>query len=65
MSATDVEAAMSKMSDEDYELMLMDFSASTARLKRVHYISYLFNRQNEAGFHKLFDDTLVDIANYT
>lgn len=64
MSAADVEAAMSKMSDEDYELMLMDFSASTARLKRVHYISYLFNRQNEAGFHKLFDDTLVDIANY-
>lgn len=63
-SATEVEAALLKMSDGDYELTLMDFGASIARLKREHYISYLFNRQNEEGFHTLFDDTLVDIANY-
>ncbi|WP_308638985.1 HsdM family class I SAM-dependent methyltransferase [Paenibacillus silvisoli] len=64
LSATDLEIIMSKMSEDDYELMLMDFAASTARLKREHYISYLFNRQNEVGFHTLFDNTLVDIANY-
>ena len=55
---------MTAMSEDDYEGMLMDFSASTARLKREHYISYLFNRQNNEGFHTLFDETLVDIANY-
>lgn len=63
-SASEIEAAMTAMSEDDYEGMLMDFSASTARLKREHYISYLFNRQNNEGFHTLFDETLVDIANY-
>lgn len=64
MTAAEVESAMSAMSEDEYELMLLDFGAATARLKREHYISYLFNRQNEDGFHTLFDDTLVDIANY-
>ena len=52
------------MSEDDYELALLDFGAATARLKREHFISYLFNRQNQDGFHKLFDDTLVDISNF-
>lgn len=64
MAAPDVEAALNKMTDDDYELMLMDFGAATARLKRKHFISHLFNRQNEQDFHKLFDETLVDIANF-
>lgn len=64
MTAVEVEAAMSKLTDDDYELMLFDFGAATAKLKKEHYISYLFNRQNEDDFHKLFDDTLVEIANY-
>lgn len=64
MTAAEVESAMSAMPDYDYELMLLDFGAATARLKREHYISYLFNRQNEEDFHTLFDDTLVDISNY-
>lgn len=63
-NASEIETAMTAMSEDDYEAMLMDFSASTARLKREHYISYLFNRQNEVDFHTLFDNTLVDIANY-
>lgn len=62
-TSVEIESAMSAMSEDDYELMLLDFGASTARLKREHYISYLFNRQNEDDFHKLFDDTLVDISN--
>lgn len=64
MTATEVESAMSAMPDDDYELMLLDFGAATARLKREHYISYLFNHQNEDNFHTLFDDTLIDISNY-
>ncbi len=63
-SASEIESAMTTMSEDDYEAMLMDFSASTARLKREHYISYLFNRQNKEGFHTLFDETLLDVANY-
>jgi type I restriction enzyme M protein len=64
MTTAEVEAAMMEMSEDDYELMLMDFGGSTAKLKKNHYISYLFNRKNQDDFHKLFDDTLIDIANY-
>lgn len=64
MTAVEVESAMFAMPDDDYELMLLDFGAATARLKREHYISYLFNHQNEDNFHTLFDNTLVDISNY-
>lgn len=64
MTASEAEVAMGKMSDDEYELMLLSLNAATARLKREHYISYLFNRQNETDFHKLFDETLVDIANF-
>ncbi|MBP2663599.1 MAG: type restriction enzyme protein [Firmicutes bacterium] len=64
MSAAEVEAALSAMPEDDYELMLMDFSASTARLKKDHYISYLFNHKNQENFYKMLDNTLVDIANY-
>ena len=64
MSAAEVERAMSAMTDDAYELMLMDFGAATARLKKEHYISYLFNRKNQDNFHTLFDSTLIDIANY-
>ena len=64
MPSAEVEAALSAMPEDDYELMLMDFSAATARLKKEHYISHLFNRKNQDDFHMLFDNTLVDIANY-
>lgn len=64
MTAFEAEAAMNTMSENEYELMLLSLNAATARLKREHYISYLFNRQNEQDFHKLFDETLVDIANF-
>ena len=69
-----VESALAAMSEDQYEMLLMMLGGSTAKLKKTHYISYLFNHQNDdtmrkAGdipypFHELFDDTLVDIANY-
>lgn len=64
MTTVEVETAMSEMSEDDYELMLMDFGGATAKLKREHYISYLFNHKHDTDFHKLFDETLIDIANY-
>lgn len=72
--AENVEAALSAMPDEDYEMMLMMLGGNVAKLKKNHYISYLFNHQNDDSmkkadgtpypFYELFDDTLVDIANY-
>jgi type I restriction enzyme M protein len=54
--------------------MTMMLGGDTARLKKTHFISYLFNHQNDETmckadgspypFHELFDNTLVDIANY-
>lgn len=44
------------------ELTDMRLGANVARLKPEHFLSYLFNRQQEAGFAKRFDDTLIDIA---
>lgn len=72
--AENVEAALTDMPAEDYEMMLMMMGGNVAKLKKNHYISYLFNHQNDSSmkkadgspypFHELFDDTLVDIANY-
>ena len=69
-----IEAALTAMPDDQYEMMTMMLGGDTARLKKTHYISYLFNHQNDDTmkkadgspypFHELFDDTLVDIANH-
>ena len=63
MTDADVETQLNSLSDDDYEMALFDIGGSTAKLMRNQFISYLFNRQNEEDFHKLFDQTLLDIAN--
>lgn len=72
--ADHMEEALSAMSDDQYEMLLMMLGGDTAKLKKTYYISYLFNHQNDDTmrkqdgspypFHELFDDTLVDIANF-
>ena len=72
--APNIEKALNQMSADDYEMMLIMMGANTARLKPKHFISYLYNHQNDESmkkedgssypFYELFDDTLVDIANY-
>lgn len=49
-------------SEDDYEMLMMQMSENTARLKPTQFISSLFDRQNEAGFAEIFDNTLLDIA---
>ena len=56
------EVAAEALTDEEYEMMLLQFGGQTAELQPHHLISHLFARQNEADFAKLFDDTLRDIA---
>lgn len=62
LSSAEVEEMLSEMSDDDYELFLLNFEPNTAKLKKTHFISYLFNHKNEENFHTLFDNTLKDIA---
>ena len=56
------EDVLSKMSDDELEMLALQMPADTAILKPQHFISYLFSQQNEADFSKLFDDTLRDIS---
>ena len=59
----DVEEALSKMKD-DYNFLLLKLNPETAKLKIEHLISYLFTHKNDEDFYKLFDETLIDIANF-
>jgi type I restriction enzyme M protein len=61
-AAKSIEKALAEYSDNDYEMLLLALHPSAAKLKREHFISSLAARQNEGDFHKLFDDTLRDIA---
>jgi len=56
------EDTIAKYDADAYEILTMQLGADTATLKPEHFISYLYNRQNESDFAKLFDDTLRDIA---
>ncbi|MCQ2739268.1 MAG: type I restriction-modification system subunit M [bacterium] len=56
------EDEIKKYSDEEYKKLLYRINESSAQLQREHYISHLFNNQNNPEFAKLLDDTLIDIA---
>jgi type I restriction enzyme M protein len=60
--AANWEATIKQYKQGDYDMLLMQLSESTARLKPEHFISYLFENQNQAKFSELFDNTLLDIA---
>ena len=56
------EAVLKNYNEDDYEMLLMQMNESTARLQPKHFISSLFERQNEPNFSDIFDNTLLDIA---
>jgi Type I restriction-modification system methyltransferase subunit len=60
--AENLEEAMHSLSDDDYDMLLLMLPAGTAKLKREHYLSNLFNNQYKEEFSKLFDDTMRDLA---
>ena len=53
---------LKKYKKSDYEMLMMQLSESTAQLKPSQFISTLFERQNEAKFAEIFDNTLLEIA---
>ncbi len=56
------EKEIAQYSDKQYEMLLLRMNPDSAKLKREHYLSNLFNRQDKEEFAKFFDDTLRDIA---
>ncbi len=56
------EQAIALYSEDEYEMLLMTLNPDSAKLKRDHFLSNLFDRQNQEEFAKFFDDTLRDIA---
>ncbi|MFN5639870.1 MAG: class I SAM-dependent DNA methyltransferase [Akkermansiaceae bacterium] len=56
------EEAISNKSKGDYEMLLMQLGASTARLKPEHFLSSLWKKQNDDNFANTLDRTLLDIA---
>lgn len=63
-TVAEIEADASNLSDKDYNKMIRRLGPNTAKLKPTHYISYLYNHKNDEEFHKLFDNTLIDIADF-
>ena len=56
------EQVIANYSDKEYEMLLLKMNPDSAKLKKVHYLSNLHNKQNKEEFAKFFDDTLRDIA---
>ena len=62
--------ALAAMSEDDYQFLVMELSAGTATLYPKHFLSTLYQKQNEerndedgiTAFNETFDDTLQDIA---
>ncbi|WP_273212226.1 HsdM family class I SAM-dependent methyltransferase [Runella zeae] len=56
------EKEIADYTEEDYEMLLLRMNPDSAKLKREHFLSTLFNRQDQEEFAKFFDDTLRDIS---
>jgi type I restriction enzyme M protein len=56
------EKEIAQYSDKQYEMLVLRMNPDSAKLKREHYLSNLYNRQDKEEFAKFFDDTLRDIA---
>lgn len=56
------EKEIAQYSDKQYEMLLLRMNPDSAKLKREHFLSNLYNRQDTPEFAKFFDDTLRDIA---
>ena len=61
-NANDWADELKKYSADDFEMLSLQLNESTAILKPTQFIATLFERQNEANFAELFDNTLLDVA---
>lgn len=63
-NAKNLEEILRRLSDDDCNMLCMMLPPDTAKLKREHYLSNLFNTQSQEQFAKYFDDTMRDLANF-
>ena len=56
------EDALKALSEDEYEMLIMQLNESTAVISPDHFISSLFNKQDKPNFADIFDSTLTDIA---
>lgn len=56
------EKDIAKYTDGQYEMLLLSMNPDSAKLKREHFLSNMYNKQDHEEFAKFFDDTLRDIA---
>jgi len=61
-NAENWEDALKVLSKDEYEMLTMQLSESTAVISPDHFITSLFNKQDEANFANIFDNTLTEIA---
>jgi len=60
--AINFQEALESIPEEQYNFLLAYIDPNTPQLQPHHTITYLFNKQNEDDFAKLFDDTLRQIS---
>lgn len=53
---------LKKLTEDEYQLLLLKLGTRAAHLKSNHLLDYLFAHSNDAEFARLFDNTLNDIA---
>lgn len=53
---------LKKLSEDEYQLLLIKIGTRAAHLKSNHLLDYLFAHSNDNEFAKLLDSTLSDIA---
>jgi type I restriction enzyme M protein len=61
-NAENWEVELKKYTPGDYKMLMKRLSGSTAHLNPTQFISSLFERQNEANFAEIFDNSLLEIA---
>ncbi len=61
-NAKNFQEALEAIHEEEYNFLLAFIDPNTPQLQPHHTITYLFNKQNEDDFAKLFDDTLREIS---
>lgn len=60
--AADFDAALLEYSDDDFEMLTMQISESTARIAPKNLLTRLFQQQNKDQFADIFDETLLSVA---
>ena len=53
---------LSKISDNEYEKLMMQLDADTAIFKKKHFIENLFSKQNNSNFAEEFDEIFNEIS---